>query len=271
MPKTGIIIDRPPDIVWEVFTKPEGWKKWWGGDLKQVAPGWQDGAKLIWADGSTSEISGFSRQRMLQFTSAWMQTAFRFTSKGNHSTRVEIEFAPRGGAAFNDGGQAHKASLASSLEKLKRYVEVGICWFCKTRPTVASAVVEVKLRGNGEVERMPKHERTIRNEVTIRVPRCALCKSKYRKARHIDEVGKLVVFILLLAGCGLTTVIGNLGTWFVVLWLIALGAMCVGILFGFGYWKDKVLRGIEEKQAVDFPEVQMMKEQGMEVTWWSRP
>ena len=36
---------------------------------------------------------------------------------------LQADFAPRGGATFNDGGLAHQATLESQLFSLKQYVE----------------------------------------------------------------------------------------------------------------------------------------------------
>jgi hypothetical protein len=41
-----IEIARPFDTVWEAFTFRRGWKRWWGGPLRSIKPGWEQGAKL---------------------------------------------------------------------------------------------------------------------------------------------------------------------------------------------------------------------------------
>lgn len=41
-----IEIARPLDTVWEAFTNRRGWKRWWGGPLRSIKPGWEQGAAL---------------------------------------------------------------------------------------------------------------------------------------------------------------------------------------------------------------------------------
>lgn len=123
MPKADIVINRPRDIVWQFFTDPDKWERWWGGALKSVEPAWEDGAKMVWAMGVPSPIVSLIPQQELQIEDTWMTTAFRLKDSGARATLMEIEFEPRGGASFPDGGSAHRAQTAKSLAAFKQLVE----------------------------------------------------------------------------------------------------------------------------------------------------
>ena len=120
---TEIIINCSLQDLWEFFTTKENWQEWWGGNLQNVDPGWQTGAKLLWENGNTSTISNLVPEKEIQIGSAWLERTFRFSAVDNKKTRVEAGFSPRGGASFSDGGAAHKKEMASTLNKLKLRLE----------------------------------------------------------------------------------------------------------------------------------------------------
>lgn len=121
MPNVAIVIDRSPSAVWSVFSIPAKWKSWWG-ELKAVEPGWESGAKMIWEAGPPATVVSDRAEKSVDVQSPWMEHSFRFRGRGGR-TVVEIEFKPRGGAAFTDGGAAEHRNLATSLAKLKTLVE----------------------------------------------------------------------------------------------------------------------------------------------------
>lgn len=123
MPKTSITINRPPSIVWKYFTDCNTWEEWYGGALKQVDPGWLNGAKLIWKLGGSSTLESVVEGQETVIVGSHMKTWYRFIAQENEATCVEVEFTPRGGASFSDGGQAHLANMKTALSKLKQCIE----------------------------------------------------------------------------------------------------------------------------------------------------
>jgi hypothetical protein len=124
MIKVCIEINRPVNVVWDYYTETANWIKWYGGGLKEVIPGWQKGAKLVWSLGGSSSIDEIVPQQKLRTSGAWVDKTYMFQASGNSATIVEIiESDPKGGALFNDGGAAHKAQLESNLQKLKTFIE----------------------------------------------------------------------------------------------------------------------------------------------------
>jgi len=120
----SVKIDRPVYTVWDYFTTPSNWIKWYGGGLKEVVPGWQKGGKLIWSIGGGSPIEKIIPGKEIRTSGAWMDKTYRFKPKGSTRTIVEIiESDPKGGASFSDGGAANKANLEKSLRKLKECIE----------------------------------------------------------------------------------------------------------------------------------------------------
>jgi hypothetical protein len=56
---------------------------------------------------------------------SFMKTWYRFTPAGANATLIEVEFVPRGGATFTDGGQAHLVEMKNTLQRLKQAVETA--------------------------------------------------------------------------------------------------------------------------------------------------
>jgi uncharacterized protein YndB with AHSA1/START domain len=123
-----ITIDRPRAVVWEVFSRPEGWETWWGGALNSVDPGWEEGASLHWDLGSPSTIVGLAPIERVEVTTSappgvgqGTTDSFTFTDQGPSSTRVEYE-QDSGSMAFGDPAAAQQ-ECSASLTRLKAYVE----------------------------------------------------------------------------------------------------------------------------------------------------
>ena len=125
MGKAEVIINRRPETVWAFFIKPENWSKWHEqAVLKEVNPGWQEGAIIVWGRGSTSTVRTFIPVKVVEIESPYITTTFNFTALVEEgSTLLQAEFAPRGGATFSDGGLAHQVTLESQLFSLKQCVE----------------------------------------------------------------------------------------------------------------------------------------------------
>lgn len=124
MIKVTTKIDRPINVVWDYFTETGNWNKWHGGELKEVIPGWQKGAKLFWSLDGSSLITNIIPHKEICTSGAWMDVTYRFNKKGNTATILEIiESDPKGGAIFTDGGAAHKAQQETTIHKLKACIE----------------------------------------------------------------------------------------------------------------------------------------------------
>lgn len=120
----SVKIDRPVGIVWDYFTTPSNWIKWYGGGVKEVVPGWKTGAKIVWASGASSPIEKIIPGQEICISGAWMDNTFRFEPEENTGTIVEVvESDPKGGASFSDGGAANKAKWEKTLRKLKECIE----------------------------------------------------------------------------------------------------------------------------------------------------
>lgn len=124
MIKISVTINRPVDVVWDYYTEVSNWSKWYGGGLKEVVPGWQNGAELIWELGRPSFIKKIIVGKEVLLASTWTEMTFRFKSSGKSATILEfIESDPKGGASYTDGGIGAKKEWEACLNKLKRCIE----------------------------------------------------------------------------------------------------------------------------------------------------
>lgn len=143
MTKAEITISRRPDTVWAFFTKPENWSKWHGGVMREVNPGWKKGATIVWAKGPRSTIRTVIAGKVVKIEAPYITTTFNFTPlEEEGATLVQVDFAPRGGATFSDGGLAHQATVKSQLFRLKQCVE--------SETTEGRAVRHERLEGDRE-------------------------------------------------------------------------------------------------------------------------
>lgn len=122
MLETRVTIERSPETVWNYFTDAGNWRTWWDSGAKVAQ--WREGGRIEWEKGGASQIEAIVPGEMVRLRGAWMSTTFAFerTRKGHTVVSIE-ESAPRGGAFFRDGGEAHLAELQASLVKLKQAVE----------------------------------------------------------------------------------------------------------------------------------------------------
>jgi len=124
MSRATIKIDRKAETVWAFFTKPANWTKWHErAVMKEVSPGWQKGATITWDQGPISTIRSFSTGKTVEIESPYISTTFSFTPLKGGATSVDVDFAPRGGATFNDGGMAHEKTVNAQLSRLKQCIE----------------------------------------------------------------------------------------------------------------------------------------------------
>lgn len=120
----SVTINRPVKVVWDYFTATDNWSKWYGGGVRAVTPTWQQGAMVMWAGGGNSPITKFVSDKEICIAGSWMDDTYSFAPKGNSMTIVKIiESDPKGGASFNDGGRAQKATLEKYLQTFKQCVE----------------------------------------------------------------------------------------------------------------------------------------------------
>lgn len=125
MAKAEITIARRPEIVWAFFTRPENWSKWHErAVLREVNPGWQQGATIVWGKGPTSTIRTLIPRKVVEIESPYIATTFNFMPLEEEGvTLLQVDFVPRGGATFSDGGLAHQETVQSQLFCFKQCVE----------------------------------------------------------------------------------------------------------------------------------------------------
>ncbi|MGH2658127.1 MAG: SRPBCC family protein [Actinomycetota bacterium] len=117
-----ITIDWSRDLVWEIFTRPEGWETWWGGPLSSVEPGWEEGAKLHWDLGMPSTIVGVVPTERVEISGYHGGTeTYTFTDVGS-STLVSYVQDTGSAMGLADVGVAQQECEAV-LARLKTYVE----------------------------------------------------------------------------------------------------------------------------------------------------
>lgn len=120
-----IIINKPVDKVWQVFTDSRSWAEWYGGAISRVDPGWQSDASIIWERGDESRIGEFKPlERVEMFSGGGVRTAWYFESRGA-ATRVSCwqDFSASRLAVTD--ANAVVAQIQGDLANLKRYVESG--------------------------------------------------------------------------------------------------------------------------------------------------
>jgi len=118
-----VTITRSTKTVWDYLTATGNWQKWHGGALERVEPGWTEGASLVWEVGAPSELNGVVPGEAFRTTGQFMETAYRLEPYGADGCRVRVDFEPRGGASFSDGGRAHLTSSEKMLAQLKDCIE----------------------------------------------------------------------------------------------------------------------------------------------------
>lgn len=147
--------------------------------------------------------------------------------------------------------------VKGNLEFQKRY---KTCWFCKTRSSEEDAAVQVKMVGN--VVRIPiwNGVRVTWQNLTVRVPRCRVCKSAHTNASTLSGAIYTIGLLIGLGGCSVTMSVAKNAEW------VGIGIF-IGVLFIAGgiasVLEKRNLQGIEPLSAqTQFPTVVEMIKQG---------
>ncbi|MCG7853720.1 MAG: ankyrin repeat domain-containing protein [Methanosarcinaceae archaeon] len=121
-PKAQIAITCDIKTVWTFLITEINWLKW-HGSVPDVEPGWQEGATLVWPNGDKSTIDGFKPYQELVIQSTRIRRIIRLRTTNSISTLLEMTDVPSGGAAFSDGGTAHKLNMENCLMKFKNSIK----------------------------------------------------------------------------------------------------------------------------------------------------
>lgn len=124
-------IDRPIDVVWNYYTIPANWIKWYGIELKSVKPGWGAGAELNWGMTSPSIIKRLIVKGEVEITGESVDIVFKFKSPGASTTTVEVEIT---GPDDDISSPYNNAAVRSQWERT-----LNILKFCIENETEAPA------------------------------------------------------------------------------------------------------------------------------------
>lgn len=124
MIQISVEINRPLNTVWDFFIEPANWKKWNNSEIREVKPGWEQGAQIHWALGGPSIIKRFVDCSEIEIAGFVSDTKYNFMKKGEDRTIIEITISdPKGGMIYTDGGAAEKNKNAAALGNLKSLIE----------------------------------------------------------------------------------------------------------------------------------------------------
>ena len=119
-----IRVDRPCDVVWRIFTDPNSWEIWWGGDLKRVNPSWQAEAILEWKGGDRSRVFDFVPLKRVGVRGSYGEViTWSFTSDGPASTVVVMEGDLSTSTLRETSPGALEIEFQSALSEFKKYAE----------------------------------------------------------------------------------------------------------------------------------------------------
>jgi hypothetical protein len=166
--------------------------------------------------------------------------------------------------------QALQISVSDSVRKrieeiiqtVKGNLQYGTCWFCKLRPSKEDAIAEVKMYGNVSRTSTFTGTRIQYQNMTVRVPRCAICKSAHTTQSNYRTLGAALGFLTGLGTCIGVTQASN--GWIGFGTLVALA----GTGYAIGYWigRSRTPRETEpESHKKDFPTVTEMKSLGWSI------
>ncbi len=89
VPESSITIKRPRKKVWEFMMYPKNWKKWYGGIISRVNPGWREGAYIGWEmGGNPSRITKFIPCEILSFVSEDYMIEYSFILSENSNGTI---------------------------------------------------------------------------------------------------------------------------------------------------------------------------------------
>jgi len=119
-----ILIECPRHSVWQLFTDPRTWATWWGGELKSVEPGWNEGGRLIWALGYPSKIvECITAVRLTILGSGNVRNTFAFDDAGSGKTKVTYSENYAGASVSVTNPARRQSECRTVVVNLKRYVE----------------------------------------------------------------------------------------------------------------------------------------------------
>jgi hypothetical protein len=99
-----------------------------------------------------------------------------------------------------------RQNIQSNLEIVEQNVafkrEYGTCWFCRTREPVDAADAEVKMHGNVTRTRVAAGVQVNWSKLTVKVPRCEICKAAARSAEQRLALVFIVFALIGFASCG---------------------------------------------------------------------
>lgn len=122
--KTEVTICAHIDKVWEYLTTNYYWGSWWGKDIRNLDPGWEQGAEMQFSGSYEPKITidKLIPQNTIQFAMQYMRIHITLSAIDKESTRVEIESIPVG-ATFPDGGAGQNRIMGEKLLRLKNSLE----------------------------------------------------------------------------------------------------------------------------------------------------
>ena len=120
----AIKVNRPCDVVWNIFTDLNSWKVWWGDTLKRINPSWQVGAALEFEAGDEGHVLDFNPLKRIVIKGNHGEIlTWSFTEDDLGSTFVEME-ADLSTSSFRETNLgALEIELQSALSELKKYIE----------------------------------------------------------------------------------------------------------------------------------------------------
>jgi hypothetical protein len=127
MPSTQIDIERNIEKVWEYFINTKNWDKWhkrelWRG-IKEITPGWQDGATIAWRHGPKTCIRLVEAYRKIKMDWVYLDKTYAFIPLSENRTSIKLDIEPHQGVTFSDEGLNYIGRMNYQLRLLKKYIE----------------------------------------------------------------------------------------------------------------------------------------------------
>jgi hypothetical protein len=158
-------------------------------------------------------------------------------------------------------GQTVRDRIQENINTVKGNLEHSTCWFCEQNPTEDKAALDVKMYG--DVARVPTWNgvQIQWRHGTVKVPRCAKCKSAHGRLSTYMGVGSVLGGVLGLGGC-IAIVLNDEDTW--LGGLIVFGALTgIGVGIGAAINAARCPKGVKPESAKsEFPSVKRLLGQG---------
>ncbi len=120
----AIKVNRPCDVVWNIFTDLNSWKVWWGDTLKRINHSWQVGATLEWEAGDKGHVLDFNPLKRIVIKGNHGEIlTWSFTEDDLGSTFVEMEVDLSTSSLRETNPGALEIEVQSALSELKKYIE----------------------------------------------------------------------------------------------------------------------------------------------------